>query len=59
MADWKQAPISIETQHLTAAVTDYQPDEQFCIYYQSAIGSLIYAILGTRLDLAFAVSVVG
>ena len=58
MADWKQALISIETQHLTSAVTDYQPDEQFFIYYQSAIRLLMYAMLGTRPDHMFAVSVV-
>ena len=58
MADCKPASTPIENQHLTAAAADYQPDEQFRTCYQSAVGSLMYAMLGTRPDLAFAVSVV-
>ncbi len=56
MMDCKPSPTLIETQYLTIAY--YQPDEQFRTRYQSAVGSLIYAMLGTRPDLAFAVSVV-
>ena len=38
---------TIETQQLITATLDYQPDEQFYNHYQSSIGLLIYAILGT------------
>jgi hypothetical protein len=37
---------------------DGQADQTLCRKYQSIIGSLIYAIFGTRPDLAFTVSVV-
>ena len=57
MADCKPTPTPIENQYLTAVTVDYQPDKQFCSRHQSAVGSLIYAMLGTRPDLAFAVSV--
>ena len=43
---------------LTATQQDYQAIESFRSQYQSAVGSLIYAMLGTRPDLAFSVSVV-
>ncbi len=58
MMDCKPAPTPIETQHLKVANADYQPEEQFRICYQSAVGSLMYAMLKTRPDLAFAVCVV-
>ena len=41
-----------------AASTDYQCASEFCLQYQSAVGSFIYAMLGTRPDPAFAMSVV-
>ncbi len=44
---------------LVAAVTDYECANNFYLQYQSAIGSLMYAMLGTGPDTAFAVSVVG
>ncbi len=43
---------------LVAAATDYQCTSEFRLQYQSAVGSLMYAMLGTRPDLAFAVSVI-
>lgn len=49
---------TIETQQLITATLDYQPDEQFYNHYQSSIGLLIYAILGTWPDIAFMVSVI-
>ena len=58
MMDCKPVPTPIESQHLTVAAVDYQPDKHFHTRYQSAVGSLMYAMLGTRPDLAFAVSVV-
>ncbi len=58
MRDCKPAPTTIETQHLKIASADYQHKEQFRSGYQSAFGLLIYAIVRTRPDLAFAVSVV-
>ena len=42
---------------LVAAATDYQCTNEFRLQYQSAVGSLMYAMLGTRPDIAFAVSV--
>lgn len=44
--------------YLTSSAQDYKASNAFCLQYQSAVGSLIYAMLGTRPDLAFAVSVV-
>ena len=58
MMDCKLATTTIETQHLKDASADYQPEEQFRTHYQSAVGSIMYSILKTRADLAFAVSVV-
>ena len=37
---------------------DHKASAEDCLRYQSAVGSLMYAMLGTRPDLAFAVSVV-
>lgn len=42
----------------TATENDYQATNSFQTQYQSAVGSLIYAMLGTRPDLAFSVFVV-
>lgn len=43
---------------LTSSLQDYQATDVFRTQYQSAVGSLIYAMLSTRPDLAFSVSVV-
>jgi hypothetical protein len=43
---------------LVPADQDYQADKAFRRKYQSIVGSLMYAMLGTRPDLAFAVSVI-
>ena len=37
---------------------DFQATDAFRIAYQSAVGSLMYTILGTRPDIAYTVSVV-
>ena len=37
---------------------NYKANPAFRKQYQSAIGSLIYAMLGTRPDLAFAISII-
>lgn len=58
MTDCKAAPNPMETQHLEDSPPDYQPTAGFRLQYQSAVGSLMYAMLGTRPDLAYAVSVV-
>ncbi len=58
MMDCKPARTPIETQHLKVASADYQPEEQFGTRHKSAVALLMYARLGTRPDLAFAVSVV-
>lgn len=57
MIDCKAAPTPMETQHLEDSPPDYQPTAEFCLQYQSAIGSVMYAILETRPDLAYAVFV--
>lgn len=43
---------------LVAATTDYLCTNEFRLQYQSAVGSLMYAMLGTRPDISFAISVV-
>lgn len=43
---------------LTATSQDYQATDSFRTQYQSAVGSLMYAMLETRPNLAFSVSVV-
>ncbi len=43
---------------LVASATDYQYANEFRLQYQSAVGWLMYAMLGTRPDIAFAVSIV-
>ena len=43
---------------LEPAEADYTPESDFLAEYQSAVGSLMYAMLGTRPDIAFAVGVV-
>ena len=58
MTDCKAAPTPMKTQHLEVSPPDYEPTTEFRLQYQSAVGSLMYAMLGTRPDLAYAVSVV-
>ena len=58
---WDAKPVStpMETSvKLVPAEEDYQAASKFRTRYQSAVGSLMYAMLGTRPDLAYAVSVV-
>jgi hypothetical protein len=43
---------------LMPAEPGYEADSKFRKQYQSAVGSLMYAMLGTRPDLAFAISVI-
>jgi hypothetical protein len=46
------------TSRLQPAAADYQADSTFKTRYQSLVGTLMYAMLGTRPDIAFAVSLV-
>jgi hypothetical protein len=46
------------TTRLQPAAADYHADAAFKTRYQSAVGTLMYAMLGTRPDIAFAVSLV-
>ena len=46
------------TTHLQPAAADYHADAMFKTCYQSAVGTLMYAMLGMRPDIAFAVSLV-
>ncbi len=56
---WNCKPVATPMDlSLVAAATDYQCTSEFRLQYQSAVGSLMYAMLNTRPDLAFAVSVV-
>lgn len=56
---WDCKPVATSMDSaLVAPATDYQCTSEFRLQYQSAVGSLMYAMLGTRPDLAFAVSVV-
>ena len=56
---WECKPVAVPMDtRLTTAETGYQSTEVFRTQYQSAVGSLMYAMLGTRPDIAFAVSVV-
>src|SRR5947199_4090019 len=43
---------------LQPAAADYYANAAFKTRYQSAVGTLMYAMLGTRPDIAFAVSLV-
>ena len=58
---WEAKPVStpMETStKLSPAKDSYQATPKDRLRYQLAVGSLMYAILGTRPDLAFAVLVV-
>ena len=44
--------------NLTLSLQDYQANDVFRTQYQPAVGSLMYAMLSTRPDLTFSVSVV-
>ena len=58
---WEAKPVStpMETSaKLVPAEDGFQAEQKQKTRYQSAVGSLMYAMLGTRPDLAFAVSVV-
>jgi len=46
------------TTRLLPADSGYHADPSFRRAYQSAVGSLMYAMLGTRPDLAFAISII-
>jgi hypothetical protein len=59
MSEAKTVDTPMETSSkLGPALPDYQAPAIFRREYQSAVGSLMYAMLGTRPDIAFAVSVV-
>ena len=58
---WESKPQSTSmetTSRLTPAEEGYTASKDLLKTYQSAVGSLIYAMLGTRPNIAFAVSVV-
>ena len=58
---WEAAPKltpMVTSSKLVPAEDDYTPPREFLKRYQSAVGSLMYAMLGTRPDIAYAVSVV-
>ncbi len=45
---WNCKPVATPTDFsLFAAATDYQYTSEFCLQYQSEVGSLMYAMLGT------------
>lgn len=56
--DFKAGRPSMKTQHLETAKPTYQLSDKFRVQYQLAVGSFIYAILGTRPDLVYSVFVV-
>ena len=56
---WETNPVATPIEgHLESAPDGHQATEDSRLRYQSAVGSLMYAMLGTRPDLAYAVSVV-
>ena len=55
--DCKPVVVPMDT-HLSVAKTGYEATNTFRTQYQSAGGSLMYAMLGTRPDTACSVSVV-
>ena len=58
MTKWKTVPTPIETQHLEVSPSDFESTTKFRLQYQSAVGSLMYAMLGTWTDLVYTVSVI-
>ena len=58
MWESKGTPTPMGTEKYQAAEEDFVATEASRTAYQSAVGSLMYAMLGTRPDIAFAVSVV-
>ena len=58
MWESKNTPTPMRTEKYQAAEEDFQATEASRTAYQSAVGSLIYAMLGTRSDIAFAISVI-
>lgn len=56
---WECKPITVPmNDDLSSPSKDYHATDSIQISYLSAFGLLMYAILGTRLDLAFLISVV-
>jgi hypothetical protein len=57
---WESKPVAtpLDNSRLHTAEEGYECDPEDRKQYQSAVGSLMYAMLGTRPDIAFAVSVV-
>jgi transposase InsO family protein len=49
-------PTSVQLTKADSPLPDMVPDAAFIRQYQSAVGALMYAMLGTRPDLAFAVA---
>ena len=58
MWECKGTPTPMGTEKYQVAEEDFQATDASRTAYQSAVGSLMYAILGTRPDIAYAVSVV-
>ena len=58
MWECKGTPTPMGTKKYSVAKEDFQATKASRTAYQSAVGSLIYAMLGTRPDIAYAVSVV-
>lgn len=58
MWDVKTAVTPIDSAKLSKAPQGYQAADSLRLRYQRAVGSLMYAMLGTRPDIAFAVSIV-
>lgn len=56
---WECKPVFVPMDaHLSIAETGYEATNTFRTQYQSALGLLMYAMLGTRPDIAVSVSVV-
>lgn len=56
---WECKPVAMPMDtHLSVAEIGYEAKSAFRIQYQSVVGSLLYAMLGTRPDITFSVSVV-
>ena len=58
MWECKGTPTPMGTEKYQASDEDFQATDDSRTAYQSAVGSLMYAMLGTRPDIAYAVSVV-